>query len=259
MRFPDVSTMLFLCALAPLINTFMAFVSFPSLLIFENNDYMVIQKPPFMSTLNDRSEELSVLELAKTYCADAQVCHRLDKETSGALLIAKNPEAYRHAAMQFEARKVKKVYHAIVGVPRTFQKLEVDLPIKQTSTGTVKIDKQDGKAARSVFTTLELFKHYALVECEILTGRMHQIRIHLASQNASIAGDTTYKGKLPMLSEIKRKFKSSDDVEKPMILRVALHAYSLCFEGLDGMAIEVVAPYPKDFDVFLKLLHRYDS
>ncbi len=183
----------------------------------------------------------------------------MDKETSGALLIAKNAEAYRNAAMQFEAREVQKMYHAIVASPRKFDKLVVDLPIKQTSTGTVKIDKQDGKKALSVFTTLRLFKHYALMQCEIYTGRMHQIRIHLASQNASIAADITYKGKIPLLSEIKKKFKNSDEEERPMIQRVALHAFSLQFADLDGQIIFIEAPYPKDFEVFLKVLEKYDS
>ncbi len=237
----------------------MAFLSFIPLILFENENYIVINKPSHIATLDDRGEAVNILLLAKKYTADAQVCHRLDKETSGALLIAKNPEAYRNAAMQFEARKVQKIYHAIVGVPRKFDELEVDLPIKQTSTGTVKIDRQDGKKALSKFSTIRLFKHFALVQCEIFTGRMHQIRIHLASQNASIAGDTTYKGKAPLLSEIKKKFRTSDEEEKPMIQRVALHAFALKFKDLDGKDIFVEAPYPKDFGVFLKVLEKYDG
>ncbi len=236
----------------------MAFINFSSLLLFENENYLIINKPSHIATLDDRGDGTNILLLAKGYCPDAQVCHRLDKETSGALLIAKNAEAYRHAAMQFEAREVRKIYHAIIGAPRKFDKLIVDLPIKQTSTGTVKIDKQDGKKALSIFTTMKLYKHYALMHCEIYTGRMHQIRIHLASQNASIAADTTYKGRLPMLSEIKKKFKNSDEVERPMIQRVALHAFSLKFKDLDEKEISIEAPYPKDFDVFLKVLDKYD-
>jgi 23S rRNA pseudouridine955/2504/2580 synthase len=236
----------------------MASRNLAALLLYENDDYFVINKPSNMSSLDDRSEDITVLSLAKSYSPDAQLCHRLDKETSGALLIAKNPDAYRHASMHFENRLVHKIYHAIVATPRKFDKFLVDLPISKTSTGTVKIDKREGKSAISVFSTLKLFKHYALVECEIATGRMHQIRIHLASQNASIAGDTTYKGKLPMLSELKRKFKSSDEEERPMIQRVALHAFSLRFRGLDGKEVYIEAPYPKDFEVFLKVLEKYD-
>jgi 23S rRNA pseudouridine955/2504/2580 synthase len=237
----------------------MAFIKFSSLVLHEDADYIVINKPPYLSTLEDRGDEFNVLRLAKSYSPDAQVCHRLDKETSGALLIAKNPEAYRHAAMHFEARLVKKIYHAVVGTPRKFENLRVELPIKKTSTGTVRVDKKDGKAALSIFNSLVIFRHYTLVECEIYTGRMHQIRIHLASQNAPIAADEVYNGHMPMLSEIKRKFKSSDPEEKPMIQRVALHALSLSFRGLDGKLVSTEAPYPKDFEVFLKLLEKYDK
>ena len=76
--------------------------SFQDLIIFENDDYIVINKPPFLSTLDDRTaHSQNILRLAKAYDPEAQVAHRLDKETSGALAIARNPEAYRHLAMQF--------------------------------------------------------------------------------------------------------------------------------------------------------------
>ena len=191
----------------------MAFIVFSRLILFENENYIIINKPSQISTLDERNESINVLQLAKKYNPSAQVCHRLDKDTSGVLVIAKNPEAYRNATMQFEAREVEKIYHAIIGTPRTFDHFLVNLPIRPTSSGTVKIDKQKGKQAISIFSTLRLFKHYALVQCLIKTGRMHQIRIHLASQNASIASDTTYKGKIPYLSEIKKKFKNSEEEE----------------------------------------------
>ena len=89
-------------------------IHFKDLILYENEDYVVINKPPFIATLEDRVEKVNVLALAKDYTLDAQVCHRLDKETSGVLAIAKNPEAYRHLSMQFEHREVTKIYHAVV-------------------------------------------------------------------------------------------------------------------------------------------------
>src|SRR6476469_110324 len=93
--------------------------NFKDLIVFENDDFILINKPPYIATLDERNasardNSLSILRLAKAYSEDAQVCHRLDKETSGVLAIAKNPEAYRHLSMQFERRKVEKVYHAVV-------------------------------------------------------------------------------------------------------------------------------------------------
>ncbi|MDQ7948206.1 MAG: pseudouridine synthase, partial [Pedobacter sp.] len=109
----------------------MKYPSFKDLIIYEDNDYVVVNKPPFIASLDERGAagEINILRLAKQYVPDAQVCHRLDKETSGALVIAKNAEAYRNLSMQFERRKVKKVYHAVVDGQYHFEELLVDLPI----------------------------------------------------------------------------------------------------------------------------------
>jgi 23S rRNA pseudouridine955/2504/2580 synthase len=86
----------------------MKFPKFADLILFENDDVIVVNKPPFLSSLDEREGgEVNLLRLAKGYWEDAQICHRLDKETSGALIIAKNPEAYRMVSMQFEKRQVK--------------------------------------------------------------------------------------------------------------------------------------------------------
>ena len=87
----------------------MKFPKFADLILFEDDDIIVVNKPPFISSLDEREGgEVNMLRLAKAYSDDAQICHRLDKETSGALIIAKNPEAYRFVSMQFEKRQVKK-------------------------------------------------------------------------------------------------------------------------------------------------------
>ncbi len=100
-------------------------IVFKDLIIHEDEDFIVINKPPYISTLDDRNDPRNILALAKDYCESAQVCHRLDKETSGCLVIAKNQEAYRHIAMQFEDRSVKKIYHAVVEGIHDFKKTRV--------------------------------------------------------------------------------------------------------------------------------------
>jgi 23S rRNA pseudouridine955/2504/2580 synthase len=239
----------------------MKFPKFADLILFENDDVIVVNKPPFLSSLDEREGgEINLLRLAKGYRDDAQICHRLDKETSGALIIAKNPEAYRTVSMQFEKRQVKKIYHAIIEGTHVFEKLLVDLPILNVGKGNVSISRQDGKRAETWFQSLKYFKHYTLVECRPVTGRMHQIRIHLATQRASIAGDEMYKGKPVFLSEIKRKYHlGKDQEEQPIMKRFALHAYEVSFKLLDGKEITIHAPYPKDFETLLKLLEKFDS
>ena len=240
----------------------MKFPNFSSFILFENNDFIVVNKPPFLASLDERGAvgEINLLRLAKQYCADAQICHRLDKETSGALIIAKNPEGYRTASMQFERRKVEKTYHAVVEGHVIFDNLRVDLPILNDGNRRVRIDRAEGKRAETVFNSLKYYKHFTLVACKPITGRMHQIRIHLASQRAVIVGDDLYKGSPLFLSKIKRGYRlGKDEEEQPIIKRFALHAYQLVFKGITGEPIDVIAPYPKDMETLVKLLDKFDS
>lgn len=243
-----------------LVVKYMKVPKFADLVLFEDEDIIVVNKPPFISSLDEREGgEVNMLRLAKNYSEDAQICHRLDKETSGALIIAKNPEAYRAVSMQFEKRQVKKIYHAIIDGTHVFENLLVDLPILNVGKGNVMINRQEGKRAETWFQSLRYFKHYTLVECRPVTGRMHQIRIHLATQRASIAGDEMYKGLLVYLSKIKRKYHlGKDQEEQPIMKRFALHAREVSFKLMNGEPLTVLAPYPKDFETLLKQLEKFD-
>ncbi len=237
--------------------------AFKDLIIFENENYIVVNKPAFLASLDERGatgkNEANVLRMAKIYSPDAQICHRLDKETSGALVIAKNPEAYRHLSIQFEKRKVQKIYHAVVDGQYQFSNLLVDLPILNEGNKNVTIDKAQGKRAETYFNAIQFFKHYTLVECKPITGRMHQIRIHLATQRAAICGDDMYRGKPVYLSKIKKGYRLTDEEEQPIMKRFALHAKQISFLDLNGEELTVIAPYPKDFSTLLKLLEKYDA
>ena len=233
-------------------------VNFRELIVFEDEDFMLVNKPPHVSSLDDRNDPVNINKLAKEYNADAQVCHRLDKETSGILAIAKNPEAYRHLNIQFEKREVVKVYHAVSGGVHDFKDEIVDLPILALKNGIVKIDSKEGKDAATIFNTLKAYNKYTLIECRPVTGRMHQIRIHLAVLKAPITCDIKYGGKEIYLSQLKKKYNlKMETEERPLIQRVALHARSLLFHSLKGEELIVEAPYPKDFEVLFKQLEKY--
>lgn len=230
-------------------------IRFEDIVLFENDNYVIVNKPAFISTLEDRHESVNLLQMARERYADAQVCHRLDKETSGVLAIARNPEAYRHLSMQFEHREVTKIYHAVVdGLPQ-FRDFLVDAPIAKQNDGTVRISNREGKAAQTWFNALKSFRMHTLVECRPVTGRMHQIRIHLAVSGAPIMGDIQYGGKPFYLSQVKRGFnlKKGTD-EQPFMKRMALHAFSLAFLDADGTQIKVEAPYQKDMAALMKQL-----
>jgi 23S rRNA pseudouridine955/2504/2580 synthase len=229
-------------------------------LLFENEDFMVINKPSGIATLDERKDVFapSILRMAKAYVEDAQVGHRLDKETTGALVIAKNPEAYRHISMQFEHRETAKRYHAVVEGMQDWEGMLVNLPILPLKDGKVVIDRQRGKDAETWFRTLQVFRGYTLVECMPITGRMHQIRIHLTCLKAPIVADGMYGGPEVYLSDLKRNYSLKKNTEElPLMRRVALHARSLSFKLLDDSPITVEAPYPKDFAVLVKQLGNF--
>lgn len=231
-------------------------VKFEDLILGEDGDYILINKPPFVATLEDRNEPLNILALARNYFLAAQVCHRLDKDTSGVLAIAKNQEAYRHLSMQFESRVVEKIYHAVVDGIHHFTDEYVDAPILKQNDGTVKISRE-GKEAQTYFTTLQVFKHHSLIECRPVTGRTHQIRIHLSRLKAPITGDDLYGGRPFFVSSVKRDFKLEKFTEEqPLIKRMALHAFSLGFLRLNDGKTLMNAPYPRDFIALLKQLSR---
>lgn len=225
------------------------------LILFEDEDFMLVNKPPFLSTLEDRHGGPNLLAMARDHIATAQVCHRLDKDTSGVLAIAKNPEAYRHLNMQFEHRQVGKVYHAVVDGVHDFKDELVDAPILKLDDGVVRISRSEGKPAQTWFTTLTLYRDHSLIECRPITGRMHQIRIHLSLRQAPITGDGTYGGQPFLLSRVKRNYKLKKGTEEePFMKRMALHAYSLQFEDLSGARQIIDAPYPKDFQALVRQL-----
>ncbi|MCB0506419.1 MAG: RluA family pseudouridine synthase [Cyclobacteriaceae bacterium] len=228
-----------------------------SWILFEDDNYIVVNKPPYVSTLEDRTSPINISEISKAYHIEAQVCHRLDKETSGVLLIAKNPEAYRHAAMQFEKRTIEKIYHAVVEGVHEFRSEQVNASLILTGKGKMVINQREGKEATTYVSTLGVYGNYSLIECKPVTGRMHQIRVHLASLNAPIVNDELYGGKPFYLSSVKRKYNLKRFTEeRPLIQRFALHAYSLSMEGMDGKEVTYQAPYPKDFRVLVEQLEK---
>lgn len=231
----------------------MAKINFEEMIIHQDEDYLVVNKPPMIASLEDRNSHINLLKLAQDFDPNLMLCHRLDKETSGCLLIARNEDAYRHASIQFENRKVDKVYHAVVHGLHEWKDHIVNVPLLVQSNKVVGSPK--GKESKTTFNSLKLFKKHSLIECRPESGRMHQIRVHLSCLNASIIGDEMYGGKPFYLSEIKKNFKIGKyEEEQPLIKRFALHAQALSLPTQHGR-LSVEADYPKDMKVVLKQLN----
>ncbi len=187
-------------------------------IIFENDDLLVINKPAGMVVHPSAGHETGTLVHAVLGHAPGiegiggeerpGIVHRLDKETSGLILVAKNERAHRFLQDQFRLRKVEKVYLALVdGAPPT-PSGRVEAPIGRDPAHRMKMAIQPpgkGRAAISEYRTLENLGEHTLLEVHPLTGRTHQIRLHCAFLNCPIVGDTIYGRRHPTVA-IKRHF-----------------------------------------------------
>lgn len=235
------------------------FPPFSQLILHEDDDIMVVIKPLHMASLDDKGR-LNLLSMARRYNPELRLCHRLDRNTSGVLVMAKHDESYRHISIQFQERQVKKIYHTLVSGIQHLNGLEIDLPLFVSTNKKVTISHQQGKPSLTRVYTEEAFGNYSLLRCEPVTGRMHQIRVHLAAQRMPIVGDELYGGKDIFLSEIKRKYKPSGRREEsPINQGYLLHARSLTFRHpVSEETRSFEAPYPKNFATTLRILGKYN-
>jgi RluA family pseudouridine synthase len=199
-----------------------------------------------------------VKERNVTYLANA---HRLDFETSGVLLLAKSKAALVALADEFGGSRAQKSYVTLVQgtPPEDSFRSEAKLAPHPVKVHTMRVDPKHGKKSQTDFTVLEKFVGYTLLRCEPLTGRTHQIRVHLAHLNLPIVGDELYGGTDLLLSQLKRDYRPGrDGREQPLIARLALHAESLTVaHPVTKAATMIKSPWPRDIEVALKYLRRF--
>jgi RluA family pseudouridine synthase len=191
--------------------------------------------------------------------------HRLDPDTSGVLLLAKNKPAHLALADLFGTEKPVRKHRVLVrGTPEQTA-FEVDAPIgpHAVKAGLMRVDLADGKKSKSRFTVLELFpRHgFALLECEPLTQRPHQIRVHLRHAGLTVVGDELYGGKPLWLSRLKQDYRLKPGrEERPLLARTALHANELTLvHPVTQATVRIESELPKDLKVALKYLRMYSG
>lgn len=225
---------------------------------YEDDDILVINKPTDMVVHpSGGHEQYTLVNAVLAYCPTLPVIgsekrpgivHRLDKDTSGLIIVAKNEMALRFMQAQFKKRSIIKIYLALVAGQIQPPQAQIDAPIGRDPRNRKRMgvippgpnQSLRARPAQTDYQTLISFDDYTLVECRPRTGRTHQIRVHLAYIGFPIAGDTIY-GRRKRQLKLKRHF---------------LHATELTFKRpSDGQELTVQAPLPSDLQAALDLLN----
>lgn len=234
----------------------------PVKIIAETSDYLIVEKPSGMLTHPTQAEEKTTLVdwLIKKYPKIKNVgedkirpgiVHRLDKEASGLLVIAKTQKMFNHLKEQFKNRTIKKEYIVLVHGRMAKDWDEINFPIGRSETAekmaatpkTIKGFQSDiGKDAKTEFAIEKRFVNFVLLRVTIHTGRMHQIRVHMLAYNNPVVGDPIY---------FQKKQKKVWD---ELCGRLFLHSAKLGFDDLNGKYVEFESPLPEQLQKFLQII-----
>jgi 23S rRNA pseudouridine1911/1915/1917 synthase len=217
-------------------------------IIAETENWVAINKPS------------GLLSIPEEKYGDIFTVHRIDRDTSGLIIFAKNENAHKYLSKQFEDRQTKKIYQGLViGSPAVSSgSIEARIMEHPALNGTMIIHAK-GKEALTDYEVLEDFGIFSFLQFRIHTGRTHQIRVHMKDLGYPIVCDPLYgDGKPLLLSAVKSKFKLSKNEleERPILGRLALHAYQLSFTDIDGKITELEAPLHKDMRATLQQLAK---
>lgn len=232
-------------------------------IIAETDHWIALNKPSGMLSIPDRTQsEPSLKDWLNEKYGKVFIVHRLDKFTSGLILFAKDEVTHKLLSQQFEERTVEKFYLGLVhGIPQN-KEGSIDAPIMEhPAKNATYVVNQKGKPSLTDYNVLAEYGSYAWMQFQIHTGRTHQIRVHMKNIGHPIVCDDIYGTATPvLLSSIKRKkFKLSkeDDEERPLLSRLALHAWKLSFTDVDGNKKELEAPLSKDLKAMLQQFDKW--
>jgi 23S rRNA pseudouridine955/2504/2580 synthase/23S rRNA pseudouridine1911/1915/1917 synthase len=230
-------------------------------IIFENTDFVAVNKPSGLLSIPDRAgSEISLKDILKERYGNIFTVHRLDRDTSGIIIFAKNEAAHKELSRLFESREMEKFYVGLVNGQMINEAGSIDAAIMEHPGKTTKmITHVKGKPSLTDYQVLESFRLYTWVQFQIHTGRTHQIRVHMQHIGHSIVCDNIYGDPKPiLLSSIKRNFKlaKAAEEEKPILSRLALHSFRLNF-SMNGESYELEAPVPKDLKALLQQLKKW--
>ncbi|MBN2216545.1 MAG: RluA family pseudouridine synthase [Pirellulales bacterium] len=242
----------------------------PLEILYEDDAIAVVNKPPAMVVHPARGHWSGTMAGALQFHFAGRlssvggptrpgIVHRLDRDTSGVLLVAKNDHAHARLAAQFEARTIEKAYLAIVVGSPPRDRDVIEEPIgdhpRHREKKAIRRNDPTARRAETFYEVVERFDGFALVLAVPKTGRTHQIRIHLDHVGCSVLCDRLYGGRARITrGEIRR----APDDEEVLLARQALHAHRLCFVHPEtGQPLEIKAPLPDDMAAVLSELRQY--
>jgi RluA family pseudouridine synthase len=232
-------------------------------ILFEDDYFVILDKPANLLSTPDRfrSELPSLKSLMRKKYGEIFVLHRLDLETSGCIAFGKKPEIQQVFTEMQINNEVTKHYTAIVdGVPHQ-EKGVIDLPLIYDG-GKTYVNLKDKKAKQSIthYQLVKTIGQYSIIECNIKSGRTHQIRVHLAHIGLPLAVDRFYgRNEAIYLSEFKKKkyWKKAEVQERPLVSRLTLHASKLAFEHpITKESISIESGLHKDMRALIKQLEK---
>jgi 23S rRNA pseudouridine1911/1915/1917 synthase len=236
-------------------------------IIYEDSSIIILNKQSDMIVHPARGNTHGTLVNALTFYSDKLssglgefrpgIVHRLDKNTTGVMVVAKEDAAQWKIAKQFEHRQVNKSYLAIVhGMPElTADRIKVPLGIHPGAREKYAIRPDVGKESITFYEVLESFRGFSLLKLTPKTGRTHQIRVHLLYIKHPIVADTMYGGRLVYPWQLA---DTEPAVQQPVISRVALHAHTLEFKHPETeKMVKFEAPLPEDMQNFLDMLRKH--
>ena len=230
-------------------------------IIYEDENLIALNKPSGLLSIPDREgKDISLKKLLIEKYGNIFTVHRLDKDTSGLIVFAKNEIAHKHLSQQFEERQTEKIYLGLVLGSPAEKKGTIDAPIAEHpgKKGLMTVYRK-GKESITDYEVLEDFKIFSWIQFQIHTGRTHQVRVHAKHIGHPVVCDELYgDGKPILLSSLKHKFKLSKNEleERPILSRLALHALGLQFATTKEEILKLEAPLPKDLRALLQQLRK---
>lgn len=233
-------------------------------IIFIDEDIILVNKPAGYLSIPDRFDPLkpNVIGFLKNKYNEVFVLHRLDRETSGIMIFARNASIHKILSSDFEKHTLRKTYLALIEGYIREDSGKIEKPIAESkASGGLMIISPKGKPSVTLFQTIKRYKKYSLVEADILTGRMHQIRVHFKSIGHPLAIDALYGNRDKLyISDIKQKglTYSKNEEEKAIMSRSTLHAFALEFtHPATNEKMRIEAPLHKDFKALLNQLDKW--